>query len=73
MLVEEFSGLKRNTVGADKAYNTRDFVNGPSHRMWHKIRLIAAALSTDGTVRTGGYSVSQHVRKREESLPRPTD
>lgn len=70
-LLERTPGRRPKTVGADKAYDTRDFVadcrarNITSHVARHVRRWGGSAI--DGrTTRHGGYEVSQVIRKRIE-------
>jgi transposase len=70
-LLERTPGQHPKTVGADKAYDTRDFVadcrarNVTPHVARHLRRWGGSAI--DGrTTRHGGYQVSQVIRKRIE-------
>lgn len=70
-LLERTPGRHPKTVGADKAYDTRDFVAGcrernvTAHVARHVRRWGGSAI--DGrTTRHGGYDVSQVIRKRIE-------
>jgi transposase len=71
ILLEQIPGDRRVTVGADKAYDTRDFVkecrnmNVTPHVAQNVKRSGGSAV--DGrTTRHGGYEVSQRKRKRIE-------
>jgi len=70
-LLSEIPGNKRRTVGADKGYDTHDFVNGcrgihfTPHVARNDKRRGGSAI--DGrTSRHESYSVSQRIRKRVE-------
>ena len=71
ILLEQIAGIRRVTVGADKAYDTRDFVkecrnmNVTPHVAQNVKRNGGSAV--DGrTTRHSGYDVSQRKRKRIE-------
>lgn len=72
MLVEELPGTKPITVGADKGYDTKDFIEECRYRgivphvaqNQHNRRSAIDARTTRHT----GYSVSQRVRKRIEEI-----
>lgn len=74
VMLEQLPGTQRVTVGADKAYNTADFVaecrglKATPHVAQNQNRRGGSAL--DGrTTRHAGYAVSQRKRKRiEESF-----
>src|SRR5258708_1924429 len=73
MIDESLPGTKRITVGADKAYDTRDFVaecrnrNVTPHVAQNEHARRRSAI--DGrTAGTPGYSVSQRLRKRVEEI-----
>lgn len=70
MLVDELPGSKSITVGADKAYDTRDFVD--QCRFYGVVPHVAQNTSRrrsaidERTTRHDGYAISQRVRKRIE-------
>jgi transposase len=73
MLEVELPGSRRITLGADKAYDTREFV--ASCRALHVTPHLARNQARPGgsaldgrTVRHAGYAVSQRVRKRVEEI-----
>lgn len=68
-MIEKVPGARRITIGADKGYDTRDFVvscremNVTPHVARRKWSIV------DGrTTRHEGYSISQRVRKRIEEI-----
>ena len=72
LLGRQGRGHHRRTVGADKGYDTRDFVSGcralgvTPHLARHTTKRRSAI---DGrTTRHSGYAVSQRVRKRVEEI-----
>ncbi len=73
MLDEELPGARRITVGADKAYDTREFVRDCRE---HHVTLHVAQNITKNrrsaidarTTRHPGYQVSQRIRKRVEEI-----
>src|SRR6478735_130852 len=73
MMAEDVEGTERITVGADKAYDTKDFVsemrgmNVTPHVSQNTKR--AGGSASDGrTTRHAGYQVSQRKRKRIEEV-----
>jgi transposase len=73
LMAERVDGTKRITVGADKAYDTKDFVsemrgmNVTPHVAQNTKR--PGGSSIDGrTTRHEGYQVSQRIRKRIEEV-----
>jgi transposase len=71
VMLEEIAGIKRVTVGADKGYDTRDFVaecrnlKVTPHVAQNSTRSGGSAI--DGrTARHAGYAISQKKRKRVE-------
>ncbi len=68
-MIEKVPGSKRITVGADKGYDTRDFVvacremNVTPHVARRKWSIV-----DERTTRHEGYSLSQRVRKRIEEI-----
>ena len=73
MIDESVPGTKRITVGADKAYDTRDFVaacrdrNVTPHVAKNEHSRRSSAID-DRTAGTPGYAVSQRLRKRVEEI-----
>jgi len=71
MTDERLPGRRRITLGADKGYDTEDFVascralNVTPHVAQNQARLGGSALD-ERTVRYPGYAVSQWIRKRIE-------
>ena len=71
VLLEQLGGLQRVTVGADKGYDTADFVaecrnlNVTPHVAQNQNRRGGSAVDAR-TTRHAGYAVSQHKRKRIE-------
>lgn len=66
---------RRRTVGADKAYDTRDFVQGcrklgvtPHVAQWAKGRGRRDSAITKVTTQHPGYGTSQRIRKRIEQV-----
>jgi transposase len=73
MLDEELPGEKAITLGADKGYDTREFVQACRDRNVtpHVARNAHARRRSaidDRTTRHSGYSVSQRIRKRVEEI-----
>lgn len=72
MLVEELPGSKSITVGADKGYDSRDFVDQcrfygiVPHIAQHNTKRRSAV--DRRTTRHDGYAISQRVRKRIEEV-----
>ena len=74
VMLERIPGEERVTVGADKAYDTRDFVK--ERRNMQVTPHVAQNINRNGgsaiderTTRHAGYAISQQKRKRiEESL-----
>ncbi|MCK4335065.1 IS5 family transposase [candidate division WOR-3 bacterium] len=71
-MVSDVPGGSRITVGADKGYDTRDFVNGlrglsaTPHVAQNNTRRASAV--DNRTVRHEGYKLSQRARKRVEEI-----
>lgn len=70
-MLDSLPGKRARTVAADKAYDTRDFVQAcrqrhvTPHVSSHNTRWGGSAI--DGrTTRHGGYAISQTIRKRIE-------
>jgi len=73
MLETALPGSRRITLGADKGYDTREFVascrafNVTPH-IARNARRAGGSVLDRRTVRHGGYAVSQRVRKRVEEI-----
>jgi IS5 family transposase len=72
MLETALPGSRRITLGADKGYDTAEFVASCLSRSPHTSRVMRVApgvpRSTAGTARHVGYALSQRVRKRVEEI-----
>lgn len=71
ILLEQIPGIRRVTVGADKAYDTRDFVGECRHlnvtpHVAQNVKRRGGSAVDRRTTRHGGYEVSQRKRKRIE-------
>ena len=71
ILLEQLPGTRRVTVGADKAYDTRDFVRECRHlnvtpHVAQNVQRTSGSAVDGRTTRHGGYEVSQRKRKRIE-------
>jgi transposase len=71
ILLERIPGTHRITVGADKAYDTRDFVNECRHlnvtpHVAQNVKRSGGSAVDGRTTRHRGYEVSQRKRKRIE-------
>jgi transposase len=71
ILLEQIPGIRRVTVGADKAYDTRDFVRECRHlnvtpHVAQNVKRSGGSAVDGRTTRHGGYEVSQRKRKRIE-------
>jgi transposase len=71
ILLEQISGAHRITVGADKAYDTRDFVSECRHlnvtpHVAQNLKRSGGSAVDGRTTRHNGYDVSQRKRKRIE-------
>ena len=71
ILVEQIPGLRRVTVGADKAYDTRDFVKECRNmkvtpHVAQNVKRNGGSAVDGRTTRHSGYDVSQRKRKRIE-------
>jgi IS5 family transposase len=68
-LVEKIAGWHRVTLGADKGYARRDFVQElRDHRVTPHIARKPSTIIDERTTRHPGYAVSQHKRKRVEEI-----
>jgi transposase len=70
-LLEQIVGIRRVTVGADKAYDTRDFVKecrdmNVTPHVAQNLRRNGGSAVDGRTTRHSGYDVSQRKRKRIE-------
>jgi transposase len=70
-MLEKISGEQRVTVGADKGYDTRDFVAECRHlqvtpHVAQNVKRSGGSAIDGRTTRHGGYEVSQRKRKRIE-------
>jgi transposase len=72
MIDEELTGTRRITVGADRGYDSKEFVNACRRR--HVTPHVAQNTSNrrsavdERTARHAGYAVSQRIRKRVEEI-----
>src|SRR5262249_47338617 len=71
ILLEQIPGSRRVTVGADKGYDTRDFVRECRHlnvtpHVAQNVKRSGGSALDGRTTRHGGYEVSQRKRKRIE-------
>lgn len=71
ILLEQIPSRRRVTVGADKAYDTRDFVRECRHlnvtpHVTQNVKRNGGSAVDGRTTRHGGYEVSQRKRKRIE-------
>jgi transposase len=71
VMLEQIPGVHRVTVGADKAYDTRDFVAecrhlGVTPHVAQNTQRSGGSAIDERTTRHGGYEVSQRKRKRVE-------
>jgi transposase len=71
VLLEQIPGAGRVTVGADKAYDTRDFVRECRHmnvtpHVAQNVKRSGGSAIDRRTIRHDGYEVSQQKRKRIE-------
>jgi transposase len=68
-LVEEIPGQHRVTLGGDKAYDSREFVQElRDHGVTPHIARKAASIIDERTTRHPGYAISQQKRKRIEEI-----
>ena len=70
-MIEELSGKHRITVGADKGYDTKEFVSESRRRnvtphVAQNVKRSGGRAIDERTTRHGGYEVSQRKRKRIE-------
>jgi hypothetical protein len=68
-MVAEISGSRRVTLGADKGYDSREFVRElRDHQTTPHIARKPTSLIDDRTTRHPGYAISQRKRKRVEEI-----
>jgi IS5 family transposase len=68
-MVEEIPGQHRITLGADKAYDSKDFVQElRDHQVTPHIARKQTSIIDDCTARHPGYVISQRKRKRIEEI-----
>lgn len=69
-MLDKLPHRRRLTLGADKAYDTKDFVAGCRERVVtaHVARKRRYSAIDGRTVRHSGYAVSQRIRKRVEEI-----
>jgi transposase len=68
-MVEEIPGQHRVTVGGDKAYDTKEFVQEMrDHQVTPHVALKATTIIDARTTRHSGYAISQQKRKRVEEI-----
>src|SRR5215469_1848219 len=68
-MVEEIAGQHRVTVGGDKAYDTKEFVQEMrDHQVTSHVALKATTIIDARTTRHCGYAISQQKRKRVEEI-----
>jgi transposase len=68
-MVEEIPGQHHVTVGGDKAYDTKEFVQEMrDHRVTPHVALKATTIIDARTTRHSGYAISQQKRKRVEEI-----
>ena len=68
-MVEEIPGQHRVTLGADKAYDTKEFVQEMrDHQVTPHVALKATTIIDERTTRHPGYVISQQKRKRVEEI-----
>ena len=68
-MVEEIPGQHRVTLGGDKAYDTKEFVQEMrDHQVTPHVALKATTIIDARTTRHPGYAISQQKRKRVEEI-----
>ena len=68
-MVEEIPGQHRVTVGGDKAYDTKEYVQEMrDHQVTPHVALKATTIIDARTTRHPGYAISQQKRKRVEEI-----
>jgi transposase len=72
-MIEHLGGTSRITVGADKAYDAREFVSacrdlGATPHVAQNVNAHRGSAIDGRTTRNAGYTTSQRIRKRIESI-----
>src|SRR2546429_359175 len=68
-MVEEIPGQQRVTLGADKGYDTKEFVQElRDHQITPHIACKSTSIIDERTTRHPGYAISQQKRKRIEEI-----
>jgi IS5 family transposase len=68
-MVEEIPGRHRVTLGADKGYDSKEFVQElRDHRVTPHLACKPTSIIDDRTTRHPGYAISQQKRKRIEEI-----
>ena len=68
-MVEEIPGQHRVTLGGDKRYDTKEFVQEMrDHQVTPHVALKATTIIDARTIRHPGYAISQQKRKRVEEI-----
>ena len=68
-MVEEIPGQHRVTLGGDKGYDTKEFVQEMrDHQVTPHVALKATTIIDARTIRHPGYAISQQKRKRVEEI-----
>ena len=68
-MVEEIPGQHQVTLGGDKAYDTKEFVQEMrDHQVTPHVALKATTIIDSRTTRHPGYAISQQKRKRVEEI-----
>jgi transposase len=67
---DNLPGQRRLTLGADKGYHTRDFVDDCRHRHVtpHVADKAKSSMLDQRTTESAGYTISQRIRKRVEEI-----
>jgi IS5 family transposase len=68
-MVEEIAGQHRVTLGADRGYDSKEFVQEMrDHQVTPRLALKATTIIDARTTRHPGYAISQQKRKRVEKI-----
>jgi IS5 family transposase len=68
-MVEEIPGQQRVTLGADKGYDTKEFVQEMrDHQVTPHLACKSTSIIDERTTRHPGYAISQQKRKRIEEI-----
>src|SRR5438445_4520590 len=68
-MVEEIPGQQRVTLGADKGYDSKEFVQElRDHQVTPHLACKSTSIIDDRTTRHPGYAISQQKRKRVEEI-----